>query len=220
MLIDPAKLRAARRAAKLTQAQLAQKAGVGLAQWMISFLECGRQVSLSSAEWQALAQALDVDLRTLEKTEDSSVVPVLRVNPERLKRARKNLGITQPELATRSGLSQGFLSKLEAGKADISLEKIQTLATALGVSAKYLLDETEPPATESGDPLQQIREHQDIPPGLRELVTTECLLEILKIQASEWQVLLAIARQWPEASLTPRDGWVQILLTLRTASRR
>lgn len=220
MLIDPIKLRAARRAAKLTQTQLAERAGAGLAQWMISFLECGRQVSLSPAEWQALAQTLGVDLRALEKTEDSSVVPVLRVNAERLKQARKALGITQPELATKSGLSQGFLSKLEAGKADISLEKIQTLATALGVSAKYLLDEMEPIASESGDPLQWIRKSHDIPPGLRELATAECLLEALKIQANEWQVLLAIARQWQEASLTLRDGWVQILLTLRTASRR
>lgn len=49
-------------------------------------------------------------------------------------RIRKELGITQEELAVRCGLSQQYLSDLERGKRNPTIVTIYEIAQALGVS--------------------------------------------------------------------------------------
>jgi transcriptional regulator with XRE-family HTH domain len=49
-------------------------------------------------------------------------------------RLRKEAGLTQEQLAERSGLSQQYLSKLESGKRNPTVVTLYELATALGVS--------------------------------------------------------------------------------------
>lgn len=44
---------------------------------------------------------------------------------------RKQLGITQTELAERAGLNRSYLSELERGKTSISLERAEKIAKAL-----------------------------------------------------------------------------------------
>jgi transcriptional regulator with XRE-family HTH domain len=49
-------------------------------------------------------------------------------------RIRKECGMTQEQLAERSGLSQQYLSGLERGRRNPTIVTLYELATALGVS--------------------------------------------------------------------------------------
>ena len=60
---------------------------------------------------------------------------------EQLIRARKLRHLSQQQLATRSGVSQQAISKLESGKSCPSEYTIRQLATALQVSMSALLEE-------------------------------------------------------------------------------
>ena len=64
---------------------------------------------------------------------------------DNLKRIRKEKGLTQKELATKSGLSFSMVSKLESGEQiNPSNETIQKLASALDViTAELLVDKNE-----------------------------------------------------------------------------
>ena len=50
--------------------------------------------------------------------------------------ARKNAGMTQKELAERTGIAQGDISKLETGRANPSLKTLQRLAEGMGMRLK------------------------------------------------------------------------------------
>jgi transcriptional regulator with XRE-family HTH domain len=51
-----------------------------------------------------------------------------------LAKARKTLGLTQQELASRLDISQAYISKLEGGEANPTLERIGSLLAILGLS--------------------------------------------------------------------------------------
>ena len=51
-----------------------------------------------------------------------------------LSKARAKLGLTQKELASRLGVSQAYVSKLEGGEANPTLERIGSLLAVLGLS--------------------------------------------------------------------------------------
>lgn len=48
--------------------------------------------------------------------------------------ARQNSGVTQKELARRTGIAQSDISKLENGNANPSIKTLQRLAAGLGMS--------------------------------------------------------------------------------------
>lgn len=50
--------------------------------------------------------------------------------------ARKSAGLTQKELAERTGIAQGDISKLENGSANPSLRTLQRLAAGMGMKLK------------------------------------------------------------------------------------
>ena len=50
--------------------------------------------------------------------------------------ARKRSGMTQKELAEKTGIAQGDISKLENGNANPSLRTLQRLATGMGMTLK------------------------------------------------------------------------------------
>ena len=58
---------------------------------------------------------------------------------QNLKRLRKASGLSQDELATRSGLHRTYVSSVERGNRNVSLENIFTLAAALGCDPRSLL---------------------------------------------------------------------------------
>jgi XRE family aerobic/anaerobic benzoate catabolism transcriptional regulator len=58
----------------------------------------------------------------------------------RVRQERKRCGISRKQLADRSGISLRFLAQVEAGQANISLQRLEEVATALGVQLTRLLD--------------------------------------------------------------------------------
>lgn len=50
--------------------------------------------------------------------------------------ARKNSGITQKQLAEKTGIAQADISKLETGAANPSLKTMQRLASGMGMKLK------------------------------------------------------------------------------------
>ena len=58
---------------------------------------------------------------------------------ERIKELREQRGLTQVELARRSGISQGQISSIERGKRGYTSETIEALARTLGATAESLI---------------------------------------------------------------------------------
>jgi transcriptional regulator with XRE-family HTH domain len=58
----------------------------------------------------------------------------------RVKRIREDRGLTQEKLAKRSGISHGYLARLEVGMHDPSLSTLAKLAKALDVPVTTLLE--------------------------------------------------------------------------------
>lgn len=58
---------------------------------------------------------------------------------ERVLLRRRTLGLTQQALGALSGCPYQVISRLEGGKQSILAERLADLASALGVSADYLL---------------------------------------------------------------------------------
>lgn len=56
---------------------------------------------------------------------------------------RNNLGISQYRLAKLSGISEGYLNKLENGKREPRAEMIIRLGRALGIAPGDLINETD-----------------------------------------------------------------------------
>jgi len=54
---------------------------------------------------------------------------------ERVRRHRQELGVSQEELAHRAGLDRTYVSSVERGRRNVSLENICRLAAALEVDA-------------------------------------------------------------------------------------
>lgn len=63
-----------------------------------------------------------------------------RVVGENVRRARAAAGLSQEELAERSGFSQQYLSGLERGKRNPTIVTLYEIAKALGVSHVSLVD--------------------------------------------------------------------------------
>ena len=61
---------------------------------------------------------------------------------ERVKTLRKATGLSQEEFAERCGFARSYMSKVERGKANPSLDAVQTLADALKVKVRDLFENT------------------------------------------------------------------------------
>ena len=62
---------------------------------------------------------------------------------EELKKARKESGLTQEELAARAGLHYTYISLLETNKKSPTLDSLFRLCKALGISAADLIARVE-----------------------------------------------------------------------------
>ncbi|WP_461864495.1 CBS domain-containing protein [Thermococcus sp.] len=59
-------------------------------------------------------------------------MPIPRpINPREIRRIRKELGITQEELARKAGVTQAYIAKLEAGRVDPRLSTFNRILQAL-----------------------------------------------------------------------------------------
>ena len=93
---------------------------------------------------------------------------------EKLFRCRKRCGLSQEELAERLGVSRQAVSKWELGTALPELDKLKLLAKEFGVSADWLLDDTqdEPQETkqETQPPAEKHSWVEDVPGVLGRLL--------------------------------------------------
>ena len=58
----------------------------------------------------------------------------------RLRDVRKEKGISQSKLSEDTGMSEGYLSRVENGKVNATLDIVRRLGIALGVGAKVFFD--------------------------------------------------------------------------------
>jgi transcriptional regulator with XRE-family HTH domain len=61
-----------------------------------------------------------------------------------LRRLREGLGLSQEALADRASLHRTYVGSVERGERNISIDNIERLAHALGVSAASLLEVPKP----------------------------------------------------------------------------
>lgn len=76
----------------------------------------------------------------------------------RCERRRREFGLTQKQLAVRSGLHQTSISQIEARRFAPSADQLERLAAALGIEVPAtLLDEVEPPEAPRLTPGAELR---------------------------------------------------------------
>ena len=81
--------------------------------------------------------------------EGASAPPALQVLfGERLRQARIAAGMTQAEMAERSGVHVQYISKVELGQKNLTLGTMAKLAAAVGHSVSDMLREPERPQSE------------------------------------------------------------------------
>jgi len=73
------------------------------------------------------------------------VANVKEILAQNLKKHRKRLGITQPELAERAGLSTNYLGMIEVARNFPTADVLERLATALGIKANELFSVSDSP---------------------------------------------------------------------------
>ena len=81
---------------------------------------------------------LDEALKTVEIPSVTNEVQVFEYDvfseiSEQLVEARNNTGVTQKELAHRTGLTQALISRIESGKSHPTIETLKRLADGLGL---------------------------------------------------------------------------------------
>ena len=67
---------------------------------------------------------------------------------KRIRRLRKQLGLTQEELADKCGLDFRSIGAVERGERNLSLKSLNAIADALKVTPEFLLQKEEPPTKE------------------------------------------------------------------------
>jgi transcriptional regulator with XRE-family HTH domain len=78
-------------------------------------------------------------------------VDIIKVFADNVKNYRKSLGLSQEELASRSGLHRTYISQVERYQRSISLENIQRLADSLNVETYKLFLVSEDKSNSYGD---------------------------------------------------------------------
>lgn len=110
---------------------------------------------------------------------------------KKIKAARKNLGMTQKELAIRTGYTESGISRIEKGEIDLPVSKIKTLSQTLRVPVDYLI----------GDYLVEVEAD---PAELLRSLPKEQQQEILKM--IEQQINAQEAEKWQKQNGTEKDG--------------
>lgn len=122
------RLRLVRQERGVSLTELARSAGISDS--YLSEVERG-VVSPSARVLRRLAECLGVPLSAL--MDEKGLVGA------RLKEAREQQGLSQAELARSAGVSPGLIGQIENGRINPSLETLEKLAKALGVSPCYFI---------------------------------------------------------------------------------
>lgn len=104
-----------------------------------------RQVGLRRQHMNRLERGINCSLGTLEvvlvRIRGDEYAPELKIAlATRAKKARKRRKLTQEDLSEKSGISVLQIGKIERAVLSTSLDFIDQLATALGVTGEYLIE--------------------------------------------------------------------------------
>ncbi|MBL0338657.1 MAG: helix-turn-helix transcriptional regulator [Rhodospirillaceae bacterium] len=75
---------------------------------------------------------------------NKNLPPLQKTLSQNLRRQRRGMGLSQEELAHRCGLHRTYIGSVERGERNITLNTLETLATALKTSVVHLLTFYEP----------------------------------------------------------------------------
>jgi len=158
------KIRVRRQELGLTITELSKR--VGLSVTYLSDIE--RNVTQPSVEaLRAIASGLELPVALLIQHGQNSL-------GRKLLEVRKELGLTQRELAARAGVSVAFIGQLEKGKVKPSLKSVEKLAEALGISPCYLImekDGLEDMVAAMGPDLKRLLMEPQVQAVLRQICT-------------------------------------------------
>ncbi|HEY3316682.1 MAG TPA: helix-turn-helix transcriptional regulator [Bacillota bacterium] len=104
----------------------------GISPSHLSYVERG-QVDPSVDTLRNLARALQLPI--------SLILNPTNTLGEKVRLTRESLGLSQKELANRTGLSPAMITQVESGLVQPSLKTVEKLAGSLGVSPCYLVME-------------------------------------------------------------------------------
>lgn len=96
--------------------------------------ETGRDIEISGSSLRA---ALDSEYRARLRSGDDSE---RRAVGARIRALRKSASVSQQELASRAGMAQESLSRIETGRRDPRLGTLRRLARGLGLSLDQLME--------------------------------------------------------------------------------
>lgn len=129
------KIRFIRRGRSLSIEELSELSGIA-PNFIQAYEEGTQEPDLETLD--RLAEALSVTVRYfLEKSADTLSVG------ERVRREREKQGLTGVSLADKAGISPAMVSQIENDQAEPSLDTLENVAKALGVSVCYFLLEQE-----------------------------------------------------------------------------
>jgi len=118
----------------------------------LTLVECGKKAGISYTHISEIERGnVCPSLKTLEKLAAALEKPAsyfLTGNTpfglgDRVRKLREAQGLTQARLAGQLGISDSLVAQIETGKAQPSLNTLEKLAEALGVSADYFLAQRE-----------------------------------------------------------------------------
>lgn len=111
-----------------------------------------------------------------------------------MRRLRENSGLTQEELALKSGLSQGYVNQLESGKRRYTQKSLELIANALSVPVRELFREEETQhATRVSEKAERYKGKRPIRKELLSLLKelpdhiVEHYLTLLKLEKEIWK---------------------------------
>lgn len=147
----------------------------------------------------------------------------MEVVSSRFRAARHIKGLTQQELAQRSGIEQSHISHVERGIRGLSPEMLKKAAEVLDVTMDYLIgadlgDKTGEYGAEPNRPngqRQQLINSYSAPAGLREMALDQSLVDALRIREVEWEALASTVLPGDAT----KDGYIQLLYTIRAICR-
>ncbi len=122
---------------------------------------------------------------------------------DRVRELRKSNNLTLKNLSERTGLSVSYLSDIERGKTDPSLNTIEALSHALDISIQFLL---------SGVELIEETKLSNLPEGLQALIEDDEFSDEIN---SDWVDLLSKIQMRGKRPQTKRE-WMELYLHLRS----
>ncbi len=138
---------------------------------------------------------------------------------KRIKRLREDEGLRQYEMAKRLGVSQPFLSQIECGEKEPSLEFVNKVADVFRISLSELFAGVQDPtkarySVVSSATAQSISLDYSLPVGLRALASDSVLAGSLNITDFEWGVLQGLPLEG-----VSKEGYVSLLIAVRAVTK-